>query len=207
MNPWEAASVGLGLGLAAGFAPGPLSTLVLSLSLRHGAREGILAAMAPLVTDTPVVIASLFALFSLSRAGWVLGLLSLAGGLFAAWLGVGGMRYAGGRDEPSAPAPRSLRQGITANFLSPHPYVFWLTIGAPLVVGAWQKRPLGAVLFLLLFYVSLVGSKVAMALAAGRTRALVSGRTRVAVVRVLGLLLLAFAILFIRDGLRRLSVI
>jgi len=206
VNPGAAASAGLVLGLAAGFSPGPLFALVVSLSLRHGAREGMLAATAPLVTDAPIVALSLLALFTLSGAGWVLGLLSVGGGLFAAWLGINNLRYSGGGDE-STPAPRSFRQGVAANFLSPYPYVFWLTVGAPLVVGAWKERPVGAVLFLALFYASLVGSKLAVALAASRSRALVSGRVHVLVVRALGVALLLFAILFIRDGFQRLSVL
>jgi threonine/homoserine/homoserine lactone efflux protein len=48
-------SAGITLGLSAGFSPGPLSTLVISHSLRYGTREGVKVAMAPFITDVPIV--------------------------------------------------------------------------------------------------------------------------------------------------------
>ena len=44
------------LGLSGGLAPGPLLTLVANETLRHGARAGIGVALAPLLTDLPIVL-------------------------------------------------------------------------------------------------------------------------------------------------------
>ena len=44
------------LGLSAGFAPGPLLTLVVSETLRYNVKEGIKVALAPIVTDLPIVV-------------------------------------------------------------------------------------------------------------------------------------------------------
>ncbi|UCD33501.1 MAG: hypothetical protein JSV38_06465 [Desulfobacterales bacterium] len=48
--------VGVMFGLSAGFAPGPLLTLVITQTLRHGIKEGILTASAPVLTDAPIIL-------------------------------------------------------------------------------------------------------------------------------------------------------
>jgi len=203
LTPTAALSAGAVLGLSAGAAPGPLTALVLSLSLRHGAAQGARAALAPLVTDAPIVAAAVLAVFTLAGAGPLLGVLSICGGLFVAWLGVKSASWAGeGSVEQRAPA--SLRQAIGANFLNPNPYVFWFTVGGPLVVRAWHENPTGAALFLAGFYFCLVGLKLAMALLASKSRSFVSGRGRIWMVRAMGGALFAFAALLLYDGITRL---
>jgi threonine/homoserine/homoserine lactone efflux protein len=46
------------LGLAAGFSPGPLTVLVIGETLRHGLRSGLQVAIAPILTDIPVILLS-----------------------------------------------------------------------------------------------------------------------------------------------------
>ncbi|NCD26558.1 MAG: hypothetical protein EOL86_13335, partial [Deltaproteobacteria bacterium] len=55
-DPTSAAASGLVLGLSAGLSPGPLLTLMLSETLRHGVRAGLLVAVAPLISDLPIII-------------------------------------------------------------------------------------------------------------------------------------------------------
>ena len=56
---------GIVLGLSGGLSPGPLTALVISQTLRFGARGGMLVALAPILTDAPLVIAA--GLFTLWR--------------------------------------------------------------------------------------------------------------------------------------------
>ena len=51
---------GILLGLSGGLSPGPLTALVISQTLRFGAREGMLVALAPILTDGPLVLAAGF---------------------------------------------------------------------------------------------------------------------------------------------------
>ncbi|NMC50484.1 MAG: lysine transporter LysE, partial [Desulfovibrio sp.] len=67
-------AAGAALGASAGFSPGPLLTLVLAQTLAHGPREGIKVAMAPLLTDIPMLVASLLALSLVQDRPAVLGL-------------------------------------------------------------------------------------------------------------------------------------
>lgn len=55
----EFLSAGTLLGLAAGFAPGPLLVLVISETLRHNIKAGIKVSIAPLITDVPIILISL----------------------------------------------------------------------------------------------------------------------------------------------------
>ena len=86
-----------------------------------------------------------------------------------------------------------------------HPWIFWLTVGAAILAKAMAQSWLVAVAFLFGFYLLLVGSKVGVALMAGRSRELLSGRPYRFAMRVL--LLKVFAILLFREGLKLLAVV
>jgi len=201
----EYLGAGIVLGLSAGFSPGPLLALVISQTLRYGMREGIKAAAAPLVTDVPIILLALLVLSRLASFRPVLGLISLSGGMFVAWLAVEGFRS--GRLPASAPAavPQSLGRGVLVNLLSPHPYLFWLTVGAPTVLKGWGEGGLSAIAFVAGFLGSLVGAKVAVSFTVGRSRHLLDGRTYGYLMKALAVLLLAFAVLLVRDGFRLLG--
>ena len=153
--------LGLSLGLAAGLSPGPLLFLVLREAARRGPRAGVLAALAPLITDAPVV-----------AAAWLLaarlppGFLRLVGFFGGAWLLYSGLSGLFGGREGGGPPPEaaSLRAGVLANLSNPHMYLFWFSVGTPLLAELGGR----AVYFLLGFYLTLVGSKVLLALFAGR---------------------------------------
>ena len=60
-------TIGTVLGLSAGFAPGPLLTLVISETLQHDIKSGIKIALAPIITDLPIIILTLFILSKLIK--------------------------------------------------------------------------------------------------------------------------------------------
>lgn len=192
-------------GLSAGFGPGPLLTLVISQSLRYGTREGIKVAVAPLVTDAPIAVLSLLVLQRVRDADAILGIVSLVGAVVLVYIGVKEIRSGPiGGCEP-ATRPRSLLRGAVVNALNPHPYIGWIAILGPKTVRLADTGTSAAVLFVAVFYVLLVGSKAALAAAAGRAQAFVGGRVYVWVVRGLGALLCLFAVFLIRDAVRLLG--
>lgn len=192
---------GLVLGLAAGFSPGPMLALVITQTLRHGPVEGVKVAFAPLVTDVPIVLAATLGLASVAGEGPTLGAVALAGGLFLGYLGYESLGTRG-LDVAAAPAPRSLATGVLVNALNPHPYLFWLTVGAPTVLQGLEQGWLPPALFLGGFYLCLVGAKVVVAVLGGRSRALLAGRAYRHVMRALGVLLLVYAVVLLREGAR-----
>lgn len=192
---------GFVFGLSGGVSPGPLLTLVISETLNHGVGAGVRVAVAPLITDLPIVGVVLLVLSRLNAAEPVLGVVSLVGAAFLAVLGVRGLTFRGAVLEEGQPASRSLAKGVATNFLNPSPYLFWLTIGGPMVVRAAASGVAIAGAFVAVFYVMLVGSKVALAVAVGRSRRLLNSAAFVWLNRALGAVLLVFATLFVRDGL------
>ena len=199
---WSYLVQGIVLGLSAGIAPGPLFALLLAETLRHGTKSGIVVALAPLITDVPIVIASIFLLSRLAHVDAILGLVSLLGCAVLLQMGWHSLRVeAVDPSLPSAPA-HSLRKAILVNFLSPHPYLFWLTVGATITLKASEHGITAPAAFIGSFYGCLVGAKLVLAALVGRSRTILQGRAYRYAMRALGVMLMAFALLLLRDGLR-----
>ncbi len=166
----EALLLGLGIGFGAGVSPGPLLALVCSATLERGLGAGLRVSAAPLLSDAPVIVLSLWAL---SRTPtWLFHAIGIGGGLFVIYLGLDTLSRsrnaelrpeAGGRGE-------DLLRGALINLLSPHPWLFWASVGGPLALR-FHRQGLGRVLlFGLGFYLTLVGSKVMVAWGIDRGR-------------------------------------
>jgi threonine/homoserine/homoserine lactone efflux protein len=199
-------SAGILLGLSAGFAPGPLLAFVIAESLRHGGTAGVKASLAPIITDIPIVVVAMFLLSRLSHSQPILGGLSVAGGLFVLFLGWEHIRSQGLDEGSRQPPDHSLRRGAAINALSPHPYLFWLTVGGPITWRALEQGILPASLFVGSFYVFLLGSKIAVAVAVGRSRKFLSGRITLLAMRALGFLLCLLGLVLLRDGIRMMGL-
>lgn len=193
---------GILFGLTAGISPGPLLTLVISETLKHNKNEGIKVAIAPLLTDIPIITVTLFALSRVSHLGPILGTIAVLGGIFVAYLGYESITTKGLEIDFQKLNPKSIRKGIIVNALSPHPYLFWLTVGAPITFKAYQVSLTDAIAFISAFYVFLVGSKIAVALLIDRSKAFLQKRAYIWTMRLLGTALFVFAALFIKDGLK-----
>ena len=200
-------TAGLVLGLSAGFSPGPLLMLVISETLHHGTRSGVRVALSPVVTDLPIVLATLLLLVKVSGYHGVLGGVSLAGGVFVFATGWDSIRTRPVQLDLPKEQPKSLRKGVLTNFLSPHPYLFWITVGAPLLTKSLNIGWTAFFAFVLSFYLSLVGAKVILAVAVGRSKAFLSGRLYLYTMRFLGGLLVLFALLLFKEGLELLGFI
>jgi threonine/homoserine/homoserine lactone efflux protein len=195
------------IGLSAGVSPGPLLTLVISHTLQHGAREGMKIALAPILTDLPIVTAAILLFSSLPNLESVLGIVSFAGCAFVLVLGVQNLLQKPVELELEPVAPRSIIKGILVNLFSPHPYIFWFGLGAPTVLKAYQSSLSAALGFVACFFFFIVGSKSIIALIVGKSRQFLKGRPYLWTMRALGLLLIVFAGVLFYDGLVLLKLI
>jgi len=153
---------GAALGLTAAASPGPFQTLLISESLAGGWRRGAPVAFAPLITDLPIILLTLFLLDQIP-ATFLRGV-SLAGGLFVLYLAWGlwrGWRSgSGGQDGGRGPGDRErsaaqltgLGRGVLVNFLSPGPYLFWGLVNGPILLAALRQSPLHGGAFVIGFY-------------------------------------------------------
>jgi len=198
---------GILFGLVAGISPGPLLALVIAETLTHSRKEGILVALAPLVTDLPILFISVFLLSKFSHSHFILGAISLMGALFIGYLAYESISVKAGRLNLQKIEPHSLRKGIIANFLSPHPYLFWIAVGAPMTLKACEVNLLSACLFILGFYLFLVGSKIFVAFVVDKSRDFLKSRAYIYTIRLLGVVLLIFAVLFLKDGFTLLGLL
>lgn len=199
-------TVGAVLGLTAGISPGPLLTLVLTQTIKHNKIEGIKVAISPLITDLPIVIITLLVFNRLAQFDIVLAIISFVGGLFLAYLGWESIKSQGLNIDLQSTDSGSLKKGVIANFFNPSPYVFWATIGAPYIFKAFGISLATAILFLVSFYVVMIGSKVIIALIVARTKVFIDQKLYIAIMRFLGIVLLAFSILFFYDGISYLKL-
>ncbi|MGD8513220.1 MAG: LysE family translocator [Deltaproteobacteria bacterium] len=194
--------LGVVLGLSAGLAPGPLLAFVISQTLKYNVKEGLKVALAPLITDVPIILVALFLLTKLSNFKMVLGIISFLGGAFILYLSYESIQTQPLEVEYQETKAHSFKKGAMVNALNPHPYLFWFSVGSPTMLKAQAESNLGAVAFVTSFYVCLVGSKICLALVVGKSRAFLEGHIYVYAMRVLGVLLFLFALLLFRDGLR-----
>lgn len=203
----EYLSAGTLLGLASGFAPGPLLVLVVAETLRHDLRAGIKVAIAPLITDVPIIVISLLVLSRLAHFRTILGGISILGGLFILYLGYESIKTKGLEFNLPPSISNSFKKGVITNALNPHPYIFYVTVGAPIIFKALKQNFALAFLFIGSFLIFLVGSKVILAMVVERSRAFLKGPVYIWLMRILGALLLFFSIMLFRDGLRLLGLI
>jgi threonine/homoserine/homoserine lactone efflux protein len=197
-------------GLSGGLSPGPLLTLVVAETLARGRNAGLAVSLSPLITDGPAIAAAVFLLGRVENSDSALGALSLAGGALLVSYGISGLRGAKVEVEETEidrKAWASLAKGVSVNFLNPNPYLFWLTIGTPILLEAHAVGWSVSIGFLLVFYTYLVGSKCVLAVLVARSRSVLHGRAYIWVNRILAIALLVFAVIFIRKGFLFLGVL
>lgn len=196
-----ALAAGLALGFGSGLAPGPLLALTISTSLRSGTRAGVLVSVAPLITDGVIIV---LALTVVSRLATVTtAVLAALGALLVAYFAWENWRAgadenegldAGVRPKDPSLVRHPLVQGIGLNVLNPAAWLFWVTAGAAMLIGFWQRSPAAAAAFLTTFYALLVGTKVVLAVVIGQGRDRINAPLYRRMLRVSALVLLAVAV-------------
>lgn len=202
---WQFISAGIILGLTSGISPGPLLTLVLNQTIRHNKAEGIKVALSPLITDLPIILITVLILGRLARFDMFLAVISFAGAIFLAYLGIESLRTRELSIRLQTSDSGSLKKGIIANFLNPSPYLFWATVGTPLMLKAYKTDLLTSILFMMSFYVFLIGSKVVVAFLVDRTKQFMNQKFYLILMRTLGIVLIIFSLIFLYEGLKYLK--
>ncbi len=190
------------LGITAGISPGPLLMLVISQTIRFGRREGVKVSLTPLITDAPIILAAVFLLNTFQDMDILLGALSFMGACYLVHLGMENLKAQPLHLSGESSAPSSIIKGITANFLNPHPYIFWASVGSPILLKALQGGAHHVFAFLLSFYVCIVCSKITIAFLVERVKNLFATTAYVYTLKALGIGLLLFAAMFALDAFK-----
>jgi threonine/homoserine/homoserine lactone efflux protein len=196
--------LGISLGLTAGVSPGPLMSLVITTTLQRGWRAGLTVAFSPLVTDAPIIVLCVLVLTTLP--GWVAGVLGVGGGVFVVYLGFDTIRDAQQARLEATPntqvQTQDLWRGALVNALSPHPWLFWLGVGAPILTKAMQTGWMQVIAFLVGFFTLLIGAKVLAAALVSRGRRWLTGPWYARVLILSGVLMLGLGVLLVIEGIK-----
>jgi threonine/homoserine/homoserine lactone efflux protein len=90
--------------------------------------------------------------------------------------------------------------GFIANSSNPYVYIFWFTVGAPLIIRTKQSNFLSAILFGVIYYLCLVGSKIIVGFAVEKSRHFLENGYKY-IMNALGVILLVFSVLIFKDGI------
>ncbi len=194
----QLAGAGIALGIIEGIKPGPLLTMVIRESLSKGLKAGMWTAAAPLFTDGPLIIASLFLASWMATQPSVLFSISLLGALFLMKMGIECFSLEPpDPDSDSDPNPSgSFKRGVLTNLLNPNVYMFWFLIGGPLMASAAEQEPLAPVLYAICFLITIILVKASIAwLFVGGGSWVSYDLYRIAMV-ICGLAMLGFAVSF-----------
>lgn len=186
-------------GLSAGFAPGPLFTLMLSETLQHGLASGLKVALVPLLTGAPILLACTLVFSQLESMSWILALVGFSGALFVLYLGLMSLRVQPVTVDTTKVKARSLSKGIVTNFLNPYPYIFWMGVGVPLLSRANDEHISHAAAFVAGFFSMVVLAQMSLVTITAASRGFMSGPIYLNSMRFLGVLMCLMAILLMHD--------
>jgi len=184
---------GITLGFAAGAQPGPFQTYLITQSLANGWRKTLIAAFAPLVSDGPIILVTLFALKqmpeSLQRG------LYIAGGLFILYLAWSSIQQWRNFDENTGEAPttQNLWKAATMNFISPGPYIFWSLVSGPIFLKGLNEASSCGIGFMVAFYGTMISLNIVLIILVGLASQ-IGGRIRRSLLLFASIALSAFGL-------------
>ncbi len=146
-------------GSTAGLKPGPLGIYVIHQTLLHGARSGLLASLAPFVSDGPIIVGSFLLVNAFRQFDTFITVISVLGALYIAWIAIRLLVATPSTQQPTT-APSSFLTAVKINLLNPAPYIFWSTVGGTYLL---QHDLPDAALFAFLFLATLSITKFTMA--------------------------------------------
>ncbi|MBE0669138.1 MAG: LysE family transporter [Anaerolineales bacterium] len=155
---WVYIFQGIGLGFAAASQPGPFQAFLISQSLTRGWKRSLPAALAPLVSDGPIILLCVFVLSQLPD--WLQRIMYIAGGLFILYLAYGTFKSWQSFEEtlahPESTGHQTVLKAAMTNLLSPGTYLFWTLVSGPILLQGWRETPSNGLAFLAGFYVTLI---------------------------------------------------
>ena len=195
------AIAGATLGLVEGIKPGPLLTMVIRETLSGGLRAGLWTAAAPIFTDGPLVIFSLFAAAWIATNPSALLVITLAGAIFLAQMGYEcfGLEPPN-MDEEAPPPTGSFLRGVITNLLNPNVYVFWFLIGGPLMASAADEEILAPIAYAITFLVTIMLTKAAIAYAIHRASGNISAIVYRRLLAICGLVMIGFSLYYAMEA-------
>jgi len=157
---------GVTFAFAAAVQPGPFQAFLMSQALARGWRRTLPAALAPLLSDGPIIALVLLVLTHVPA--WLVTVLEGLGGAFLLYLAWGAgqawRNYAARPAAPSGGSGQTVWKAALVNLLNPNPYLSWSLVLGPLLLKGWAETPLHGLALLIGFYLTLVGCQMGLIL-------------------------------------------
>ncbi len=201
VNLFETLLSGIIFGLVAGLSPGPMLTLVVAETLKFGKEEGLKVAISPLITDSTIIVLTMLLLSTLAQHSTVIGLISIFGACYLIYIGLDNLRAKSEKFEVAVVKKGTFKRAIVTNLLNPHTYLFWMSVGSPIILEILETDASAIIPFLIGFYTLLIGSMTFIAFIMDRSKTFVKSKYYYYIVRILGIILIIFAFVFLTEGL------
>jgi len=149
---------GITYAFAAAVQPGPLQTYIISQTLKKGWRATLPAALAPVISDGPILLLVIFVLTTIPQKFIIL--LRIGGGLFLLYLAY--LAFQSWRNfDTQLPVEKetdtkTLMGAVVVNLLNPNPYLGWSLIMGPLLLEGWQIAPINGISLIAGFYMTMI---------------------------------------------------
>jgi len=192
---------GLLLGTVEGFKPGPLQTLVITETLKKDWRAGFKVTLAPLITDGPIILFCALVVSTLSNNNQLFAIISFAGAGFLSYMAYETYTISGVNISDANTDNSSLYKGIITNLLNPNPYIYWTLVGSPFLVKAFEVETWLPLVFIFSFFLVFIFCKTITAIIVERSKTFLSSQTYLLVLKILALILVGFALIFVQTGL------
>ena len=152
--------MGVIFAFAAVVQPGPFQAYIISQSLSKGWRRTLPVALAPVISDIPII--TLVLLILTHMPAWLTEALRIAGGVFLLYLGYGAFKtwrnYNFKEEVIIQSGTQSLLKAVTVNILNPNPYLGWSLVMGPLLIKGWHESFSYGVALITGFYGTMVVS-------------------------------------------------
>ncbi len=166
---WSYILQGIGFGFAAASQPGPFQTYLISQALTRGWKRTLPAALAPLISDGPIILICVLVLSQFPD--WLQRVMYIAGGSFILYLAYGALKSWRSHNEvitvPNTASHQTILRAAMTNALSPGTYVFWTLVTGPILLEGWRETPMNGIGFLAGFYITLITGLAAVILVFG----------------------------------------
>jgi len=140
------------ISLSGVMAPGPITAVTVSKGTEHP-HSGAMIAIGHGIVEFPLMILILVGFGQFLEISWVKVAIGVLGGLFLFKMGIGLLKNIRNTQVgPSHHQYTALQAGIVLSIANPYFLVWWATIGAMLITGAYQFGLWGLVAFIVVHW-------------------------------------------------------
>jgi threonine/homoserine/homoserine lactone efflux protein len=195
------------LALSGALMPGPLLTMTIAEVARRGFRAGPLLISGHSLLELALVVAIILGLGPFLEQGAVMAVIALLGGAVLAWLGVDMIRGAGKMTLQHGEVATTgtltghpIIMGILGSLANPYWIIWWATIGLGYLVSAMKFGMTGVAVFFLGHISGDFAWYCLVSYGISRGKRVLRDESYRAVIRVCGVLLLAFGGWFVLSA-------